>query len=700
MDMGQGLFTAIGQMVAEELDVPFQSVKVIMGDTATSVNQGGASGSTGVQMGGKQMRAAAAEARRVLGEMAAQKFGVPVERITVIDGICRVGGGNDDAARSVSYAELIGGKYFNTQLEWNKQIGNTLYAPGKGKPKDPKDHKIVGQPIARYDIAPKVYCTEDFNTDVKVPGMVHGRMIRPAVAGSVPVKVDENSIKDIPGAKVVWDKGFLGVVADKEWDAIQAAQKLKVEWSDVKPPFPTTAEIYDHIRRAPVRKRQEEKPVGNVDEAFRTAARVIEAEYEWPFQSHACMGPACAVVDVKDDKITCYTGSQKPHFVRDGIADVLGVSPEKIHAVWYTGPGSYGRSDADDAAMDAAVLSKAVGKPVRVQYMREQGTGWDPKGPASIHRARAAIDASGQVTAYDFLSKGFSRVDVNTNGGKAHDTLAGHMRGVELKSGDGFGVPAESYEFTNKRLAWETVPPLLDRGSPLRSSHLRDPVGPQIHFASESFIDEVAAGLNLDPVEFRLRHVKNPRDIAVIKAAAEKAGWQSRPSPRRDQTGNKVSGRGIAYAQRNGTRVAIVAEVDIDRQTGKIWARKFTVAHDCGQIINPKQIKSTVEGNIVQGTSRTLWEEVQFDNKNVTSIDWMTYPILDITETPETVDVVLINRPEVEPSGAGEPSIRPLAAAIANAIFDATGVRIRRVPFSPERVKASLAAAESKTRHG
>jgi CO/xanthine dehydrogenase Mo-binding subunit len=412
------------------------------------------------------------------------------------------------------------------------------------------------------------------------------------------------------------------------------------------------------------------------------------------------MGPACAVVDVKADKVTCWTGSQKSHFVRDGIADTLGVPAEKIHAIWVTGPGSYGRSDADDAAMDAAVLSRAVGRPVRVQYMREDGTGWDPKGPASIHRARAAIDASGQVIAYDFLSKAFSRIDVNTNGSKAHDTLAGHFRGVPLKSGDGFGVPAESYEFTHKRMAWETIPPLLDRASPLRSGHLRDPVGPQIHFASESFMDEVAAALNLDPVELRLRHVKNPRDIAVIKAAAEKSGWQTRPSPRRDQTGNKVSGRGIAYAQRNGTRVAIVAEVDIDRQTGKIWARKFTVAHDCGQIINPKQIKTTIEGNIVQGVSRTLWEEVQFDNKAVTSVDWASYPILDITETPETVDVVLINHPEIEPTGAGEPSIRPVAAAIANAIFDATGVRIRRVPFSPERVKSSLAAADGGVKRG
>jgi CO/xanthine dehydrogenase Mo-binding subunit len=237
---------------------------------------------------------------------------------------------------------------------------------------------------------------------------------------------------------------------------------------------------------------------------------------------------------------------------------------------------------------------------------------------------------------------------------------------------------------------WETIPPLLDRSSPLRTSHLRDPVGPQIHFASESFIDEVAAALSLDPIELRLRHLKDPRDIAVIKAAAEKAGWQSRPSPRKDQTGDKVTGRGIAYAQRNGSRVAIVAEVDVDRSTGKIFARKFTVAHDCGQIINPDGLEKTIEGNIVQGVSRTLWEEVTFDEKSVTSVDWTTYPILDITETPETIDIVLINRPDSAPTGAGEPSIRPVAAAIANAIFDATGVRIRRVPFSPERVKAAM----------
>ena len=628
MDMGHGLHVAIGQIVAEELDVPFESVKVFMADTATSVNQGGASGSTGIQLGGKQMRMAAAEARRVLVEMAAASLSIPADRLTVSDGVVRAA---DDKAKSISYAQLIGGQYFNVQLDWNRQYGNALYAPGKAQPKKPSEHKIVGQPIKREDIAPKVFCQEDFCTDVKVPDMMHGRMIRPGVAGAVPVKVDDSAIKNIPGARVVWDKGFLGVVADKEWDAIQAAEKLKVEWSAQQPPFPEQASLHDYIRKASVRKRVVEQQNGDVDAAFKTAARVIEAEYEWPFQSHASMGPACSLVEIKDGKVTCWSGTQKSHFVQQGIAATLQMPVDAVHVIFKPGPGSYGRNDADDCAMDAAVLAKAAGRPVRLQYMRDQGTGWDPKGPASTHHAKAGLNAAGEVIAYEFTSKAFSRVDVDTNGGKPPDTLTGQTLGVALKSGDGFGVPAESYAIANKRLAWETIPPLLDRASPLRTSHLRDPVGPQIHFASESFIDEVAAAVNADPIEFRLRHIKEPRDVAIIKAAAQKANWETRPSPRRDQTGTKVSGRGIAYAQRNGTRIAVIAEVDIDRSTGKIWARKFTVAHDCGQIINPDGLVKCVEGNIVQGVSRAPWEDVTFDRNAVTSIDWVTYPILDIT---------------------------------------------------------------------
>jgi nicotinate dehydrogenase subunit B len=688
MDMGHGLHVAIGQIVAEELDMPFKAVKVFMGDTATSVNQGGASGSTGIQFGGKQMRMAAAEARRVLLEMAAQKLGTPADQLIVVDGTVSAAFNRD---KKTNYAELIGGQYFNVQLDWNKHMGNALYAPGKAQPKSYKDHKVVGQPIKREDVAPMVFAQQDFVVDITLPGMVHGRVIRPPVAGAVPVKIDEASVKDIPGVQVVHQNGFIGVVAPKEWDAIQAMQKLKIEWSKVEPPFPNQNALYDHIRKASVRKREVGgKTTGNVDEAFKTAAKVIEAEYEWPFQSHASMGPACAVVEIKDGKVTCWSGGQKPHFALQGLAATLQVKPESVHVKWVPGPGCYGRNDADDAAMDAAVLAKAVGKPVRLQYMRDEGTGWDPKGPASIHTARAALDAQGDVIAYEFVSKAFSRVDVNSNGSKPWDTLAGQTLGVALKSGDGFGVPAESYEFANKRASWETIPPLLDRSSPLRSSHLRDPVGPQIHFASESFIDEVAAATNQDPIEFRLKHVKDARDQALIKAAAQKFGWDTRPSPKKGQTTEKVIGRGIAYSQRNGTRVAVIAEVEVDRSSGKIHAKRFTVAHDCGQIINPDGLEKCIEGNIVQGMSRTLWEEVKFDNKNVTSVDWQTYPILDITETPDKIDFVLINHPELPPSGAGEPSIRPVAAAIANAIFDATGVRIRRVPFSPERVKQAL----------
>ena len=688
MDMGQGVDVAIAQIVAEELDVPFERVNVVMGDTACTVNQGGASGSTGIQKGGIALRNAAAEARRALVELASQRLGVPADRLEVTDGVVAVTG---DSARKLSYGELIGGRYFDLSMTWNGKMGNDLVAQGQAKPKPPNAYKIVGQSPPRFDVPAKVFGQLDYVTDIKVPGMLHGRMIRPPVAGALPVAVDEGSVRDLPGVRVIRDKGFVGVVAEREWDAVQAAQRLQVTWSEAKPPFPEMAALYDHIRQAPVVKRDVPVVMGEIEPAFASAARIVEAEYEWPFQSHASMGPACAVVDARTDGATLWTGSQKPHFARDGVARVLGLPQGKVHGIWVPGPGSYGRNDAGDAGIDAALLSKAVGRPVRVQGMRYEGHGWDPKGPASIHRARAALDKDGAVIGYVFESKGFSRIDIDTNESDPSYSLAGQLMGLPLKSLQGFGVPTESYGFTNKQLAWETIAPLLDRASPLRTAHLRDPVGPQIQFASESFIDEIAAAVGADPVAFRLRYLKAPRDIAVIKAAAERAQWDPRPSPRPDRSGNTLSGRGIAYAQRSGSVVAIVAEVEIDRPTGTVWARKFTVAHDCGLIVNPDELRRCIEGNVVQGTSRTLSEEVTFDRANVTSTDWLSYPILDITEAPETVDIVLINRPELPPAGAGESSIRPVAAAIANAIFDATGVRLRRAPLTPQRLKPALA---------
>jgi nicotinate dehydrogenase subunit B len=688
MDMGQGVDVAIGQIVAEELDVPFERVTVVMGDTAYTVNQGGASGSTGVWKGGATLRNAAAEARRLLLAMAARRLDVPAEQLIIGDGVVSVA---VDPARKTTYAELVGGRYFEAPLTWNGTLGNDLVATGQAKPKRPDQYKVVGRSIPRDDVRRKVFALADYVTDVKVPGMLHGRMIRPPVAGSLPVAVDESSLRDIPGVRVIRQQGFLAVVAAKEWDAIRAAERLQVTWSESPPPFPDQGAIYDHIRRAPVTTRKVEVEEGTVDAALAGAARIVEAEYEWPFQSHASMGPACALADVRDERITVWTGSQKPHFVRDGVAKMLGRPPETVRAIWLPGPGSYGRNDAGDASMDAVLLSKEMGRPVRVQGMRHEGHGWDPKGPASVHRARAGIDAQGKVIAYHFESKGFSRFNIAPTEANPSDSLAGQLMGLPLASRDAFGVPQEGYVFDHRRMAWETIAPLLDRASPLRTAHLRDPVGPQMHFASESFIDELAVATGLDAVEFRLRHLKDPRDIAAVKAAAARAGWQTRVSGTQNNAGSRVvSGRGLGYIRRNGTIAVVIAEVDVDRRSGEVRPKRFVVAHDCGLIINPDGLRRTIEGNVVQGTSRSLWEEVTFTKSEVTSVDWQTYPILDIAATPEAVDIVLLDRPELPPTGAGEASTRPVAAAIANAIFDAAGVRLRRAPLTPDRVKAGL----------
>ena len=690
VDLGQGLEVAIAQIVAEELDVGFDKVDVIMGDTATSLNQGGASSALGIQAGAKPLRNAAAEARRIMVDMASMQLGVAPERLVVSDGVVA---SLDDTAKRVSYADLIGGKYFNSKVEWNKQAGNQMDVQGKAKPKAPSEYKVVGKPFPRRDVAWKVFGTDSYVTDVSVPGMLHARVIRTPHAGSVPEKVDQRSIGTIRGARVVHEKNFLAVVAEKEWDAVRAAQILKVQWSEPKKPFPSSEKVHDHIRSAPTVKREEPVKKGDVAAAFKNAARVVEAEYEWPFQSHASMGPACAIVDAKADRATLWTGTQKPHYARDGVASLLGLPPEKVQGIWVIGPGSYGRNDAGDAALDAALLSKLTGKPVRVQGMRRDGTAWDPKAPASVHRARAALDASGKVVAYEFISRGFSRADISSNESDPRDSLAGMELGMPPKAGVGFGTPAESYGFDSKLLGWEVVPALLERSSPLRTSHMRDPVGLQIQFASEQFIDELAAATGEDPVAFRLKYLTAPRDQAVVKAAAQKANWQPRTSPQRERSGDLLRGRGIAYAQRGGTIVAVVAEIEVERKTGRIWGRKFTVAHDCGLIVNPEGLRYTIEGGLVQALSRSLFEEVRFDQNMVTSVDWLSYPILDMRDAPESVDVVLINRPDVAPTGAGEATSRVVPAAVANAFFDATGVRLRRAPMSPERVKAALAGA-------
>jgi CO/xanthine dehydrogenase Mo-binding subunit len=692
VDVGQGLDTAVAQMVAEELDLPMAKVAVVMGDTARTCNQGGASGSTGVQRGGVALRAAAAEARRLLVERAAAQLRVPADRLETVAGTVRVVGAPD---RRVGYGVLVGGRPFRARIAWNGQWGNPLALAGAA-PKSPDRYSVVGTPVPRRDIPGKVTGAAHFVTDVRLPGMLHGRMIRPPVAGAVPVAVDEASIAAIPGARVVRRGDVLGVVAPREWDAVRAADALRIAWSEMPPPFPDQARLYDHIRATAPDQTKIDVAVGDVDGALATAARRLAAEYEWPFQSHASMGPACAVADVRPDGVTCWSATQKPHFLREGLAALLQRPAESVRVIWTPGPGSYGRNDAGDAAADAAVLSAAVGKPVRVQGMRHDGHGWDPKGPASIHRLRAGLDAAGTVIAYDVMNKGFSRMEVSPVESEPGDTLAGILLRLPRQQRAVFGTPADVYRFRNRRLGWQTIPPLLPGGaSPLRTTHLRDPVGPQNLFAAESFIDEIAFALAADPVAFRLRYLQDPREAAVVKAAAARAGWRDGPAgARRGGTGIVATGQGIAFARRGDTVVATVAEVEVDRANGRIRARRVFVAHDCGLVINPSGLRLCIEGNVLQGLSRALSEEVLFDRAGVVSRDWGTYMILDIADAPDSIDVEIIDRPELPPQGAGEACIGTIAAAVANALFDATGLRLRRAPLTPERV---LAASRGRT---
>jgi CO/xanthine dehydrogenase Mo-binding subunit len=696
MDMGQGVDTAIAQVVAEELDVDVARVSVVMGDTHRTPNQGGASGSSGCRLGAGALRNAAAEARRVLVARARERLGAPSDALRVTDGRVFVVA---DSSRAVTYGELIADG-FAAELDWNGRYGNNLSVTGAAEPKSPSDYRVVGTPVPRKDIAGKVLATTEFCHHVSVPGMLHARTLRPPVANAVPVRVDESSIAEIPGARVVRKGDFIAVAAPSEWHAIKAARTLRVTWSETAPPFPRADALFDHIRAAPIASDSSRGGFGGAGPpidaaptlaAIAAAPRRVEAEYEVPFQSHARMGPSVGVADVRDGEALVYSDTQKSHDTRDGIAKILGLAPEKVRVVWKPGPGSYGRSDADEAAFEAAVISQLVGAPVRVQWMRNEGHAWDPKAPACVISCKAGLSAANEVAAWYLHAKGFSGWDVMFNASDPKDTLVGQLVGFEKGDAHNFGTPAESYAFPNAVKFWETIAPLQERASPLRCAHMRAPQEPQLHFAHECFIDEVAAAAGLDPIALRLRHLRDEREIAVLEAVAHASNWQRRPSPGPERAGAVLRGRGVAINSGFGGYVATVCEVEVERATGRVWPRRFFVAHDCGLIINPRGLKGTIEGNVVQGMSRTLFEEVRFDERTVTSVDWATYPILEVGDAPESIEIVTINRPEQPAGGAGEPAHVTIPAPIANAVFDATGVRLRRVPRTAERVKAARA---------
>jgi CO/xanthine dehydrogenase Mo-binding subunit len=685
VDLGTGVVTALSQIVAEELDVPFRSIHMETGDTSQTIDQAATVGSATISRGGPHLRQAAAAARQELLKLASVRLQAPVERLTVTDGVVSVTG---QPAKQVTYAELIGGRRFDVRITATGSGRSLIVAP-EVPAKDAKDYKIVGTSVPRVDLPPKFTGEFIYTADVRVPGMLHGRVVRPPTVSTSPTGVDESGIRSIPGiVKVVRERNFVGVVAETEWAAIQAAQKLKVTWSAPQRKYPSTKqEVFDYLQNTQSEHDEEVVARGNVDAVISQGEKTFDATYHWPFQIHGMLGPSCAVADVKQDSATVWAGSQGTFGTRSQVADLLGMPETSVRVIYRESAGCYGRLGPDDVPLDAALMSRAVGRPVRVQWMRDEEHGWDPKGPAQLLTVRAATDSNGGITAWHFVDRSLPWTE---NGSPL---LAARQIGRPPRPGRGNGNRGggQVYRFDNQKVVAATIPWMLADPMPLRTSNLRAPGDVARCFASESAMDEIASSVGVDPVEFRLRYIEDERLIEVLRAAARQARWEPRSSAASTGRGEKVLGRGVAIADREETMTAAIAEVEVDRTTGKIVVQRITLAQDCGLIVNPDGVKNQIEGNVIQGVSRTLLEEVKFDGSGITSLDWRSYPILPFPEIPE-VDVVLINRPEMAPRGAGEPSIVPVPAAIANAVFDAVGARLREVPMTPERVLAALKA--------
>ena len=715
-DPGQGTGTGFRQLMSDELDIAFDKTTCIMGRTDTTVDQVGSGGSTAMERDSWPMRRVAAEARRVLLDMGATRLGVPVEQLTVHDAVISVAA---DPSKRVTYGELIGGKKFNVSLTG----ANVSSVTGLAKTKTVPELKYTGQPLQRDDIPAKVDGTLTWAVDVKLPGMVHARNVKPPFACATLASIDESSVKGLPGFIKVMNKGnYVAVVCEREEQAIRAARQLKTTWN--KPataPFPSSEGLFDYMRTAPVaapsgpgdaetrNAAPPTTPAGNPEDVFASAAKRIEAEYQIPFQGHTAFGGAHATADPSNGQMTVYSNDMKSYGMRRGVATFLGMPQEQVRVIWMHGPQGFGRTAAEDAACEAAWIAREIGRPVRMQWMRDEETAWDTKSPAFLVNMRGALDANGRLIAYDYKARS---CDYNHLGYNEPDTvLIAQLMGARRArpAGGSASVPSDMYVIPSRKMTGEVVGLPAVWETPLRTGNLRDPNGPQATFAAESFIDEAAAAARVDPLEFRIRMItasptddagfRRARSLAVLKAAAEAYGWDARPSPKAIGKGDLLTGRGVAYAFRGQTVVAHIAEVEVNRKTGHVWARRLVCAHDCGLVVNPESLHHAIECGTLHGLSRAIHEEVRFDTEKVTSVDWMTHPTLRHADVPERIDIVLVNgdpnpkRPDLPPYGAGEASLKPMLAAIGNAIFDATGVRIRRVPFRDDRVLAALRAA-------
>ncbi len=671
VELGQGILTALAQIAAEELDLPLARVKMISGDTGRTPNEGQTAGSQSIEYSGTALRLAAAEVRAILLDLAAQHLGAAANQLTVADGVIAAPDG-----RKVGYGDLV------AKLDLNRE------ASAKAAPKPPASHKVVGKSIARFDIPAKVTGGAAFVQDMRLPGMLHGRVIRPPRYGSKLDNVDEAAAKAMPGVvAVVRDGSFLGVVAEREEQAIKAREALRnsANWT-LGPELPDPARIFDVIRSLP----SKDATIGVKQGAPPTNARSFEAVYTKPYMAHASIGPSCSLAEFKDGKLTVWTHSQGVFPLRAELVKMLKLPAAAVRCIHVEGSGCYGHNGADDVAADAALLARAVpGRPVRLQWMRDDEFGWEPYGPAMVMQAKAALSADGKIADWEY------QVWSNTHSTRPESTtgtnvLAAWYLAEPQKMGPPTAIPQPAgggdrnaiplYDFPSQRVVHHFV-----QDMPIRVSALRTLGAYANVFALESFMDELAAAAGADPVAFRLAHLKDPRGRAVIEAVAKKAGWTA------GEKGDGTRGRGIGFAKYKNLAcyVAVVAEVEVDRGSGMVRVPRTWAAVDSGLIINPDGLANQMEGGIIQSVSWTLKEAVRFDKNAILTRDWASYPILTMPEVPK-VEVELINRPSERPLGSGEGSQGPAVAAVVNAFANATGKRIRDLPLHPARVKAAL----------
>ena len=678
VELGHGVQTGLAQIVAEELDVPIGRITMILGHTNQTPDQGDTAGSTSIRVAGAQLRQIAAEGRAALLKLASQQLGAPVDALTVTDGV--VSGG----ARRLSYGELVKGRVLTAvaPITVSGYGGFRMSVTGTAKPKDPSRYGTVGKSVPRVEVPDKVTAKATYVQDVRVPNMLHARVIHPKGIGSTLVSVGDFAPK-VPGARAVTKGNLVAVVADREWDAIKGAGALEVTWSSWSK-LPTSDAVYSALRALPAQDRVQLSR-GDVPGALAAAAQTVSATYQTPFENHGMIGPSCAVADVRaDGSVTVWSATQYPQGLQKNVATLLGISPERVQVMRFEGAGCYGRLSAnyDDAATEAVVLSQAVGRPVRVQWMREDEHVWEPHGPGTVHDLAAGLGPDGSVVAW----KHEAWMPTNSDSTELGAALAGKPLNT---TGVGGWTGPDLYTFPSAFELAHGLPELGAADSPygfgLRTTFLRSPGQYQITFAQEAFVDEIAAKAGKDSLAFRLRYLTDPRAIAVLQAAARAAGWESRPSPKPGAStkGGVATGRGIALVLRD-------AELSVDPASGRVQVQRFTVAQDSGLIINPSAVEHQIESCVIQTTSRAMMEEVTFDASNVTSLDWTSYPILTMADAPK-VQTVLINHPEIPATGVGEPAVNLIAPAISSAIFDATGVRLRTLPMRPAAVKAAMA---------